>query len=62
LHKSGQFSRNGATAQSVAAFLAVFLCAFAPLREKRFRAVQLGRVFVQSLVDLKSQRWTGSVP
>jgi hypothetical protein len=30
------FSRKGAKAQSAAAFLRVFLCAFAPLREKCF--------------------------
>jgi hypothetical protein len=30
------FSRKGAKTQSAAAFLRVFLCAFAPLREKCF--------------------------
>jgi hypothetical protein len=32
------FSRKGAEAQSATAFLSVFLAAFAPLREKNFRA------------------------
>jgi hypothetical protein len=34
------FSRKGAKAQSAAAFLKVFLCAFAPSREKYFYYLQ----------------------
>jgi hypothetical protein len=38
------FSRKGAKAQSAAAFLRGFLCAFAPLREKSLLTQSLGSI------------------
>jgi hypothetical protein len=39
------FPRKGAKAQSAAAFLEGFLCAFAPLREKLFSAATVPDAF-----------------